>query len=67
LPTEILEPHSDGQGDELVAFTEVMTADQRKIVNAAILSAKQQWGLERRGDALFHICEFYLEEKDEKL
>ncbi len=57
----------DGQSeDALVTFSEVLTLVQRNVVNAAIQLAKQRERLERRGDALFHICELYLEEHDEK-
>lgn len=53
-------------GNPLVTFSEVLSFEQRNVVNAAIQLAKQRERLERRGDALFHICELYLEEHDEK-
>jgi hypothetical protein len=55
-----------GDGNPLVTFSEVLSFEQRNVVNAAIQLAKQRERLERRGDALFHICELYLEEHDEK-
>lgn len=54
----------DGSEDALVTLSEVLTVQQRGVVNAAIKAAKQRERLERRGDALFHICEFYLEENN---
>jgi site-specific DNA-methyltransferase (adenine-specific) len=61
-------PGDEGQGDgnPLVTFSEVLSFEQRNVVNAAIQLAKQRERLARRGDALFHICELYLEEHDEK-
>lgn len=50
--------------DALVTLSEVLTMRQRTVVNAAINLAKQRERLERRGDALFHVCELYLEEKE---
>jgi hypothetical protein len=50
--------------DVLVTLSEVLTMRQRKVVNAAINLAKQRERLERRGDALFHVCELYLEENE---
>ncbi len=55
-----------GDGNPLVTFSEVLSFEQRNVVNAAIQLAKQRERFERRGDALFHICELYLEEHDEK-
>jgi hypothetical protein len=55
-----------GEGNLLVTFSEVLSFEQRNVVNAAIQLAKQRERFERRGDALFHICELYLEEHDEK-
>lgn len=57
---------SPSDGNPLVTFSEVLSFEQRNVVNAAIQLAKQRERLERRGDALFHICELYLEEHDEK-
>lgn len=57
---------SPTDGNPLVTFSEVLSFEQRNVVNAAIQLAKQRERLERRGDALFHICELYLEEHDEK-
>jgi ParB-like chromosome segregation protein Spo0J len=54
-----------GDSDEaLVTLSEVLTLQQRNVVNAAIKLAKERERLERRGDALFHICEQYLEDND---
>lgn len=54
-----------GDSDEaLVTLSEVLTLQQRNVVNAAIKLAKERERLERRGDALFHICEEYLEDND---
>jgi ParB-like chromosome segregation protein Spo0J len=55
-----------GDGNPLVTFSEVLSFEQRNVVNAAIQLAKQRERFKRRGDALFHICELYLEEHDEK-
>ena len=41
---------------------ETLSRRQRQVVNAAIKRAKEELRLERRGDALFHICELFLEE-----
>jgi hypothetical protein len=54
---------AEGAGeDSLVTFSEVLTVAQRNVINAAINLAKQRERLERRGEALFRICDFYLEE-----
>lgn len=50
--------------EAFVTLSEVLTVRQRNVVNAAIRLAKERERLERRGDALFHICEQYLEETD---
>jgi ParB-like chromosome segregation protein Spo0J len=50
--------------EALVTLSEVLTLQQRNVVNAAIKLAKERERLERRGDALFHICEQYLEDTD---
>jgi len=50
--------------EALVTLSEVLTLQQRNVVNAAIKLAKERERLERRGDALFHICEQYLEDND---
>lgn len=55
---------SEGGDEALVTLSEVLTVQQRNVVNAAIKLAKEQERLERRGDALFHICEHYLEDSD---
>ncbi len=52
----------EGGEDSLVTFSEVLTVAQRNVVNAAISLVKRRERLERRGDALFRICDFYLEE-----
>lgn len=57
LAAFVYEP--DQRGDE---SPETLSRSQRAVVNAAIKKAKQQQGFERRGDALFHICELFLEE-----
>ena len=41
---------------------ETLSLRQRRVVNAAIEQVKHEQGFERRGEALFHICELYLEE-----
>jgi hypothetical protein len=56
---------SQGDGNPRATFSEVLSFEQRNVVNASIQLAKRRERLERRSDALFHICELYPEEHDE--
>jgi hypothetical protein len=53
---------ADDSEDALVNFSEVLSLRQRSVINAAIKVEMARNRLERRGDALFSICERHLEE-----
>jgi ParB-like chromosome segregation protein Spo0J len=52
-PQEAVEPAA--------SFSELITVKQRAVINAAIKRAMKKEKLTSRGDALFHVCELYLE------
>jgi ParB-like chromosome segregation protein Spo0J len=65
-PSEMPASEDRDGGDQLVTASETMSIRQRNVVHAAIKKAKERQKLERRGDALFHICELYLEGLEER-